>query len=176
MSRRRAITLIAIAATTVTALIGMGWLGGLRLNLTPSYPFGLWRIEALDRAVAVGDLIFICPPDMPAFRMARERGYLRRGLCPGWFSPLIKTVAATEGQHVDIGSCVAVDGRPLAHSELHAFDAEGRALTPFAGGIVRPAHLFLHSDFAGSYDSRYFGPIPGSGLLGSARPVLVFNP
>ncbi|MFZ1812823.1 MAG: conjugal transfer protein TraF, partial [Rhizobiaceae bacterium] len=32
------------------------------------------------------------------------------------------------------------------------------------------------SDFAGSYDSRYFGPIPGTGLLGRARPVLTFDP
>ncbi|RUW00077.1 conjugal transfer protein TraF, partial [Mesorhizobium sp. M1A.F.Ca.IN.022.05.2.1] len=36
--------------------------------------------------------------------------------------------------------------------------------------------LFLHSDFAGSYDSRYFGPIPASGLLGRARPLLTFQP
>ena len=176
MSRRRAITLIAIAAMTVTTLIGMGWLGGIRLNLTPSYPLGLWRIEALDRAAAVGELVFICPPDTPPFRLARERGYLRRGLCPGWLSPLIKTVAAIEGQRVDIGASVTIDGRRIAHSRLHAADAKGRALAPFAGGIVPPAHLFLHSDFAGSYDSRYFGPIPGAGLLGRARPVLTFDP
>lgn len=176
MSRRRAITLIAIAAMTVTTLIGMGWLGGIRLNLTPSYPLGLWRIEALDRAAAVGDLVFICSPDSPPFRSARERGYLLRGLCPGWLSPLIKTVVAIEGQRIDIGASVAIDGEPLAHSQLHAADAEGRPLAPFAGGVVPQAHLFLHSDFAGSYDSRYFGPISGTGLLGRARPVLTFDP
>ncbi len=176
MSRRRAITLIAIAAMTVTTLIGVGWLGGIRLNFTPSYPLGLWRFEALDRPATVGDLVLICPPDTPTFRMAKERGYLRSGLCPGWLSPLIKTVVATEGRTVEIAAYVTIDGEPLAHSDLRPSDAQGRTLAPFAGGLVPPAHLFLHSDFAGSYDSRYFGPIPGTGLLGRARPVLTFNP
>jgi conjugative transfer signal peptidase TraF len=176
MKRRRAIALIAIAGSGVAALTAAGWLGGFRVNLTPSEPLGLWRIATMDRPVAPGDLAFVCPPDTPAIRLGRERGYLHRGLCPGWFSPLIKTVAAIEGQHVEIGENVSIDGTPLAHSQLHAADAQGRSLAPFAGGIVPPTHLFLHSDFAGSYDSRYFGPIPGASVLGLARPVLTFNP
>ncbi|MEO5755758.1 MAG: conjugative transfer signal peptidase TraF [Mesorhizobium sp.] len=176
MRRRRAIALIAIAGSGIAALAAAGWVGGLRVNLTPSEPLGLWRIATMDRPVAPGDLVFICPPDTPTIRLGRERGYLHRGLCPGWFSPLIKTVAAIEGQRFEIGAGVSIDGTPLAHSQLRAADAKGRALAPFAGGIVPTAHLFLHSDFEGSYDSRYFGPIPGAGLLGLARPVLTFDP
>ncbi|GLS35008.1 conjugal transfer protein TraF [Mesorhizobium tianshanense] len=157
-------------------LAGVAWLGGLRVNLTRSYPLGLWRIEPLERPAAAGDLVFICPPDTPAFRMARERGYLGRGLCAGWFSPLIKTVVATEGQAIAIGSNVSIDGRPLAHSDVQPRDAAGRALTRFAGGPVPAGFLFLHSDFAGSYDSRYFGPIPTSGVVGRARPLVTFEP
>ncbi|QPC88920.1 conjugative transfer signal peptidase TraF (plasmid) [Mesorhizobium sp. NBSH29] len=176
MRRRRTIAVIAIAGAGLAALAGISWLVGLRLNLTPSYSLGLWRIGAMDRPAAAGDLVFVCPPDTPAFRLGRERGYLHRGLCPGSFSPLIKTVAAIEGQHVEVGASVSIDGRPLAHSQLHAADAQGRELAPFAGGIVPPAHLFLYSDYAGSYDSRYFGPIPSAGLLGRAHPVLTFDP
>ena len=124
----------------------------------------------------MGDLVFICPPDGAAFRMARERGYLGRGLCPGWFSPLIKTVVATEGQATEIGAGVSVDGRPIPHADVQREDAAGRALAPFDGGLVPRGFLFLHSNFAGSYDSRYFGPIPASGLLGRARPLLTFAP
>jgi len=36
--------------------------------------------------------------------------------------------------------------------------------------------LFLHSDFVGSYDSRYFGPLPAEGTLGLAQEVLTFAP
>src|SRR5690606_30652029 len=82
---RGAIILAITGAAFLSALTAAGWLGGLRINLTPSYPLGLWRIEALQRPVANGDLVFICPPITPAFAKAFERGYIRRGLCPGRF-------------------------------------------------------------------------------------------
>ncbi|RWK66807.1 conjugative transfer signal peptidase TraF [Mesorhizobium sp.] len=176
MRRRRAIVIVPIAVAGLVALACGAWSGGLRVNLTRSSPLGLWRIEPLERSAAAGDLVFICPPDSPTFRMARQRGYLGRGLCPGWFSPLIKTVVATHRQSVAVGSEVAIDGRPLAHSDVQPRDSAGRALTPFMGGQVPAGFLFVHSDFAGSYDSRYFGPVPASGLLGRARPLLTFEP
>ena len=71
---------------------------------------------------------------------------------------------------------LTVDGRALVHSSVRLVDAEGRALAAYAGGIVPPGHLYLHSDYAGSYDSRYFGPLPDAGLLGLARPVATIDP
>ncbi|MBB6469409.1 conjugative transfer signal peptidase TraF [Aminobacter lissarensis] len=176
MSRRVVMVYAGGAIAAIVAVAVSAWIGGYRINFTPSYPLGLWRIEALDRPVSVGDLVFICPPLEPAFTMAFERGYIRRGLCPGRFSPLIKTVVATQGRSVDIGDHVSIEGRPLAHSEVHRVDADGRALSPWRGGIVPPGYLFLHSDFAGSYDSRYFGPVPVAGLLGRAVPIFTFEP
>lgn len=174
--RHRTLSVLLIGAAAVIGVFALGHLGGLRINLSPSYPLGIWRIVPLDREVAIGDLVMICPPPTSAFRLARQRGYLGSGLCPGWLSPLIKTIAATQGQHVEIAGSVSVDGVPLAGSELRAADGEGRALLPYAGGVVPPGHVFLHSDFAGSYDSRYFGPIPASGVLGLAYPVLTIHP
>lgn len=176
MSRVDAIRYACAAIAGIAAVAAAGWLGGYRINATPSYPLGLWRIEALGRPPAIGDLVFICPPLTPAIAMAFERGYIRRGLCPGRLSPLIKLVVAAEGQSVDIGVHVSVEGRQLAHSEVHRVDAEGRALVAWRGGVLPPGYLYLHSDFAGSYDSRYFGPIPAAGLLGRAIPVLTFTP
>ncbi|WP_054313319.1 conjugative transfer signal peptidase TraF [Mesorhizobium sp. 1M-11] len=176
MSRVAAIRSAGAAIAGIAAVAAAGWLGGYRINTTPSYPLGLWRIEALERPAAIGDLVFICPPLTPAIVMAFERGYIRRGLCPGQLSPLIKTVVAAEGQSVDIGVHVSVEGRQLAHSEIHRVDAAGSALVAWHGGTVPPGYLYLHSDFAGSYDSRYFGPIPSAGLLGRAFPVLTFEP
>lgn len=143
--------------------------------MTPSYALGLWRIVPFERNVAVGDLVLICPPPTLEFAMARERGYLRSGLCPGWFSPLIKTVVAIEGQGVVIDGDVAVDGMRLPHSSVRPVDGEGRAIPPDTGGIVPVGQLFLFSEFAGSYDSRYFGPIPEDGLLGLAQPVFTYE-
>lgn len=178
MRRGRLITITVFAGASFAAVTA-AWLGGLRINLTPSEPLGLWRIEPIDRAVARGDLVFICPPSTATFAEAFERGYLRRGLCPGGIAPLIKTVAALAGQRVEISAdvgAVVVDGRPIAHSTVRKSDGEGRAIKPFTGGIVPTGFVFLHSSFASSYDSRYFGPVPLEGLLGLARPVLVFDP
>lgn len=174
--RRRASSLLCAGVALIAALAVAGHVGGLRVNLTPSFALGLWRIVPLDRVVAGGDLVFVCPPRTVASELGLARGYLRPGLCPGWMSPLIKTVAALPGQRIEIADAVRVDGAALAHSTVQKADAEGRALTAYAGGIVPTGQLFLHSDFAGSYDSRYFGPIPAAGVLGLARPVITFGP
>ncbi len=171
-----AAALVVAACVAVAAVAAFAWLGGFRLNLTPSEPLGLWRIVPLDRHAAVGDLVFICPPAGEASAFGIERGYFRRGLCDGGVAPLIKTVAATAGARVEVDANVAIDGVRLPRSSLSAIDGRGRSLSPWSGGVVPPGHLFLHSTFAGSYDSRYFGPVPEAGLLGLARPVFVFDP
>lgn len=174
MRRHPAILVIGLSFGLVLVGAALGLAGGYRLNLTPSEPLGIWRIVPLDRPVAVGDLVFVCPPPEPRFVDARLRGYLRRGLCPGGFAPLIKTVAALPGQDVVIGRDVVIDGRTLPRSTLRPRDGEGRAIEPHGSGAVPPGHLFLHSPFPSSYDSRYFGPLPADGFLGLARPVLTF--
>jgi type IV secretory pathway protease TraF len=42
--------------------------------------------------------------------------------------------------------------------------------------MVRAGEVYLHSDFIGSWDSRYFGPVPVSGVLGLAQEVLTYAP
>jgi len=173
---KAALRLIFVAMIALAALAILGWFGGCRINMTPSYPLGLWRIQPVAREVRVGDRVFICPPDNDVFRSAKERGYLRVGLCPGGFGPLIKTVVATAGQRVEINETVTIDERLLPHSQIANLDGQHRRLSRFAGGAIPPGFLFLHSDFVGSYDSRYFGPLPQSGVLGIAEEMLTYAP
>lgn len=156
-------------------IVLLGW-AGFRVNVTPSQPLGLWRIVEPDRPVAAGDLVFICPPQTDAMRQARLRGYLRFGLCPSYVAPLIKTVAATSGQMIEAGRHVHVDGKPLAHSQVALEDGQGREMTPYGGGAVPEGTVYLHSEFPGSFDSRYFGPLPSGGILGLARKVWTYGP
>jgi len=174
---RKALAILSIAGLAVGGIAAAGFLGGYRINTTPSFPLGLWRIEELSREVRVGDTLFICPPaNSPAIELARERLYLPAGLCDGGMAPLIKTVAALPGQLVTIeGNQVAIDGELLAHSSIQAKDGQGRPLTAYAGGIVPAGDIFVHSDYVASYDSRYFGPIPAGGVLGLATPVFIFD-
>lgn len=175
LQRKFAIAALAIGAAIFGAIAGAGFWGGLRLNLTPSFPRGIWRIEHLGREAAVGDRVFICPPNTPAFVLGLERNYLLKGLCPGGMGPLIKTIVAVAGQVIDIETAVIIDGHALPNSVVRAADFADRRLPRFGGGPVPPGFVFLHSDFGGSYDSRYFGPLPASGILGLAVPVLVFT-
>jgi conjugative transfer signal peptidase TraF len=174
--QRRAIVVLSMAAMAAILLAVTAIAGGYRINLTPSEPLGLWRIIPLHRPAAVDDLLFICPPETAATRAARARGYFRSGSCPGGVAPLIKTVIAVAGQHVEIGDSVSVDGRGVPSSSLALRDGKGWPLMPFPSGTVPPGYVFLHSTFRGSYDSRYFGPMPASGVLGLAQEVFTYAP
>ncbi|WP_244427723.1 conjugative transfer signal peptidase TraF [Sinorhizobium fredii] len=174
--RRRAAAILSAATFAAVVLVVTALAGGYRINLTPSEPLGLWRIVPLDRPAAVDDLVFICPPATAEMREARARGYLRSGSCPGGIAPLIKTVIAVAGQHVEIGASVDVDGREVSSSSLAQRDGKGRPLAPFPSGVVPSGYVFLHSAFPGSYDSRYFGPVPASGVLGLAQEVFTYAP
>ena len=149
---------------------------GFRVNLTPSEPLGLWRIVKPDRPILVGDLIFICAPATDAMREARARGYLRFGLCASQVAPLIKTVVASSGQAIEIQDEVHVDGRTLPHSRVARLDGQGREIGHYDGGVVPPGTVFVHSQFPGSFDSRYFGPLPMDGILGLAHEVWTYAP
>lgn len=174
--KRNTMAVVLIGLVLIVAILLAGTAAGYRVNMTPSEPLGLWRIRPLYRPVAVGDLVFICTPAAAPFAEARARGYLRGGLCASGYAPLIKTVIAIEGQRVDIGANLRVDGRTIANSRMVRMDGAGRPLYAHAGGIVPARSVFLHSPFSASWDSRYFGPIPASGILGLAEEVLTYAP
>ena len=165
MTRRGAACLVLASVGLFATLVAIGGWAGLRLNLTPSHPLGLWRIVPREREAAGGAHGVVCPPPQDGLEKGAARGQHQRGLCPGWVGPLIKIVAAGEGQRVAVGRSVTIDGQPLERSDVRPVDGEGRALVPWSGGVIPTGHLYLHSSFGGSYDSRYFGPVPAEGVL-----------
>lgn len=175
--RRVAFAALSGAIVLLLAILACGELLGLRVNTTPSEPLGLWRIRPLaTSSVRVGMTVFVCPPDNDTMREGLRRGYLRNGTCSGGFGPLIKTIVALSGQRIDVSDHLSVDGVEIAASRLVELDGHGRPLRPDTGGIVPPGSIYLHSNFAGSWDSRYFGPVPQSGILGLAQEVLTYAP
>lgn len=173
----RPVAVILLGAVLGIALVlAVGFGAGIRINTTPSEPLGIWRIEPLHRPIEIGDLVFVCLPDSAERTEGKSRGYLRWGLCSGGTGPLIKQVVAVAGQQVEIGKDVSIDGAVLGNSRLVERDGRGRPLRPYAGGTVPPGEVFLHSSFPGSWDSRYFGPVPVAGILGMGREVLTYAP
>jgi conjugative transfer signal peptidase TraF len=146
-----------------------------RLNVSTSAPVGLYR--AVDRPVARGDLVVGCVPVVAA-RLARERGYLAGGACPGDVQPVLKRVGAIPGDTVALfPDGITVNGRRLPGSTTAAVDSRGRALphAPWGTAVVATDEVWLlTTDVRRSWDSRYFGPVSLDSVR-VARPLLTIG-
>jgi conjugative transfer signal peptidase TraF len=165
----------------LTAVIGLAGhiaaSAGFMINHTASAPRGLWRIAPLNGPVERGRMVSVCPPDSSPFRLARKRGWLSYGRCPGGYEPLLKPVSAIPGDFVELTpEGLSVNGRLAPNTAPLAADSLGRPMpsAPFGAHVVRPGEAWLVSDFTPwSFDSRYFGPLPLARIEGAAAPVWI---
>jgi len=167
--RLRSFTPILLLAGTAIACWSVE-AAGIRLNSTPSVPVGLYRLSR--SAAEVGALVAACLPESYG-ALGRERGYLRQGSCPAGASPVIKYVAATSGSLVEIkAGGVFVDGQRV-QGPAPSVDSQGRRLIPFTTGslILSPGQLWLFTPHENSWDSRFFGSVHSSMVLGKVHPL-----
>ena len=167
---------LAGVAVGVGLVMGGSYAGGLRCNLTPSMPMGVWRVQSSHGPVRRGDVVTLCP-EPAAASLGRSRGYLAGGECPGDVELMIKTVMAAPGDQVDASpGGVAVNGAVIPDSAPLPRDDRGRAIDPVDQGCYRvgPSEVWvIGGSDPRSYDSRYFGPVPIANLRGQARPLFV---
>ncbi|MGV6475931.1 S26 family signal peptidase [Azotobacter vinelandii] len=175
-SRLRArIVLAGLSACGFAALAWASFVSPLpRLTYNPSdsVAVGWYRIDPFDQRTASlprplsVDSIVLVPLPAAAATLAAQRGYLPTRV------PLLKRVGAVAPQHVCIAAGqVRIDGVPSA-AVLPA-DRLGRALPslPLCRRL-EPGELFLLSvTNPASFDSRYFGPVSASAVIGVAHPV-----
>lgn len=133
-------------------------------NASASVPVGLYRIVPAGQ-IDVTDLAVVMPPDeLAAF--LDQRGYLPRGV------PLIKRVLALSGTAVcRSGAKIVAYG--TTYGEARALDTRGRPLPVWQGcrRLGDGEAFFMNWDSPDSFDSRYFGPLPLSSVVGRAVPV-----
>jgi conjugative transfer signal peptidase TraF len=133
-------------------------------NPSESVPRGWYRIGAAD-ALHVGSVVLVRLP-AEAAALAAQRGYLHEHI------PLLKTIGATSPQQVCIEkNIVLVEG--VAVTAIRTTDGQGRPLSAWQPcRRLHDGELFLLSvTHPASFDSRYFGPITASAVIGSAQPV-----
>jgi conjugative transfer signal peptidase TraF len=161
-----------VAGAGLGALLWAGYVLGIRVNLSPSLPVGLYRVDAGPAA----NLVEFCPGE-PFGLLANARGYRHAGVCADGGSPLLKPVVARPGDMVTMSpEGVRVNGQPLPSSAPRTRDTAGRLLTPWPFGtyVVKGGTLWVLSSYhARSFDSRYFGPIADSAVRVRLRPLLV---
>lgn len=136
-------------------------------NASESVPEGWYRVDPA-RELHVGSLVLARLPD-DAASFAARRGYLPLGV------PLLKPVAALASQEVCIQrQLVSIDHRTAAV----ALDADRRDRPLRAWPECRrllDGELFLLSRNAESFDSRYFGPISITDVIGVAQPLWIWT-
>ena len=153
---------LAVALIAASALIKARPV--LVWNASASVPTGLYLVQSRG-APAVGDLVVFEPPP-PLRDWLVERSYL------GTNVPLIKPVAALPGQRVcRCGVRILIDGVVVATAKNH--DRMGRPLPVWQGCLhLTGDQIFvLNAAQGSSLDSRYFGPLPQSTIVGRAVPL-----
>jgi conjugative transfer signal peptidase TraF len=165
--------LSAAALLAVSTAVGVFYLVGVRINVTPSLPLGLYI--ATGHQPSLGEVAEFCPVGMSAEESARYRGF---GLaCPDRAIPLLKPVVAMAGDRVEFSpSGIVVNGVQIPNTAPRSRDGKGRPIRAFPAGAVtlRKDEVVVASGYhVGSYDSRYMGPIPVSAIRLSLRPLWV---
>lgn len=148
---------LVLGACILAAVVSTRW---LRLNVSPSAPYGLYRLAPVPAELARGVLVVLpVPASVQAWRSP-------------WL-PLLKPVAALPGDcvcHQDNNLLVnGVDFGPVLQA------AHGNPLPQLQGcGIVPPGHVFVASSAPRSLDSRYFGVVPVADLVAQAVPLVTW--
>ena len=128
-------------------------------NATASAPLG-WYAVLPATQIRVGDVVLARIP-AGAEQFADRRGYLPATV------PILKRVGALAGQwvcaqdeHITVNFATPV--------RILMWDGQGRALRAWTGcRKLRANEVFLLSEVSpGSFDSRYFGPIPRRLVIG----------
>lgn len=164
MTRRRILTVTALAVTSIAAASVADLPTKLIWNATASAPIGFYTVEPAN-ALDVPELVAVMPPE-PLERFMVERGYVGRGV------PLLKRVLGLPGQRVcRLRSTITVDG--IEMGEALDRDRIGRDLPVWQGcRTIAPGELFLMNwEVRDSLDGRYFGPIPADSVIGRALPL-----
>jgi conjugative transfer signal peptidase TraF len=159
--RLRIVAIVASVVATAGLAAPLSHPPRLIWNASASAPIGLYQVRP-QATFARGELVLIRPPQWVRI-FAATRGYLPNSV------PMVKRIVAESGDIVCRDEdAISINGRVVAHA-LSA-DRAGRALPVWSGcHKIGEGEIFLLMDgVRASFDSRYFGPVPTTAIIGKA--------
>lgn len=136
-------------------------------NFTPSIPLGVYLVTD-NQSFAKGDVLVFAPPESVE-TIVQNRKWLvkKRGY-------LLKPIVAVSGDFV----CIENNHFYVNNSdfgEVKSHDKEGRDLPDYHFcGTVSTGTFFVGVQKSDSFDSRYFGPIKDTQIIGVAKSFFSF--
>lgn len=151
------------------ALAALSYRPPVILNVSESVPVGLYYLSF--GPPRTHRLVTFCLPKSFS-QLARTRGYIGYGACPGQAARLLKHVAATAGDRVVVGQDGTwINGQLIPDTQPQPKDSAGRpipAIDDF-NRTLSEREIWTLGPHPKSFDSRYYGPIH----LSQARAFLV---
>ncbi|SPD72448.1 putative Plasmid transfer protein TraF [uncultured Desulfobacterium sp.] len=139
-------------------------------NTTGSLPRGLYFISK-EAQIKRGDIVYFKPP-FSIRKLLIERNWLPEK------ANLMKEVVAIPGDHICIGSTgkLSINFSECRQIILLKTDSKGlRMPHPYVDcGFIPKNKCFVLTDCARGFDSRYFGLIDLSLVIGKATPLFLF--
>lgn len=179
MNRKQKFTLTVVGL--VTGLFLLTWATGysVAINTTPSMPRGLYLVAPADTALR-GDIVAVCIPPSDAARLYRERDYLPKSTrCASNLAPVLKPIVAEPGDSVTLDKQgVWVNGELQRNSRIFDTDSQGRPIdhmpVPWHDVLRSGEYFLLANHIERSLDSRYYGTVSRSALIGKGYPLITF--
>lgn len=133
----------------------------VRLNISPSVPYGLYQLHAVPGQLGYGQLVVAhVPPSISPWH-------------PFWI-PLLKPVAGLQGDILTVQ-----EGRFYINGEDFGpvlRDAQGQPLPQISSPrVVQAGEVVLASKAPRSLDGRYTGPVPQRSITALATPLFTWR-
>lgn len=168
MKRRMFFACMGLGVAALCAPVVVQVPARLIYNPSDSVARGWYRVGLPD-SLHVGSIVLVRLPASVA-ALAAQRGYIPAGI------PLLKRIGAVAPQSVCTREgVVRIDGATVATAL--ARDGAHRPMPAWAQcGPLAEGDLYLLSNAnPASFDSRYFGPVHASAVIGSAYPLWTWS-
>ena len=165
-----------VAACLLGLAVAMAW-AGIVINITPSYPRGLYTGELFQpgRKIKLKDMVLVCPDTAnPAIINALKLKIFPVGSCAGGIAPLIKTVEGVPGDYVEReDNMITINGQPFRGCPVMHAHLFPLPVGPGYSHRLGDYEYWLMSDHnPDSFDSRYFGPITKDQIRKILQPLV----